>query len=321
MKRPVLFLLLLFSTSLFAADVKQVVDSTAFVIEEGFLYPARGKEIAAALRAKAVDPQLEGQALADALTKLVQSIESDKHLYVRFDPANASAPMASRDEIRERMQPRQMTRMNPSAPPSETVPQFTSKMLDGNIGYLEIYEFERPRIAVPQITTAMQSLEGARAMIIDLRKCRGGAQQTVDYLASYFFPQDNRVLLKSHMRGDERESRVVETPTRKFENVPLYILTSEKTFSAGEAFAYMIQQFGRAQVIGANTPGGGRHNMRVDIGGGFLASVSIAEVEHPKTGKSWQSTGVIADVKASDALAEAVRLANAAAPKTASASR
>ena len=311
MKRLFLFLpLLLSTTSLFAVDVKQVVDSTAFVIEEAFVYPERGKEIGRALRTQKIDPKLEGKALAEALTKAVQAIEDDGHLNVRFDPDKASAPFATPDELRERLQP--MRRMRPGDVP-ERPAQLSSKMLDGNVGYLEILEFERPRIAEPQITAAMQAIEGAKAVIIDLRKCRGGAQPTVDFLASYFFPQDNRLLLKSRMRGmPERESHVIETPTRSFENVPLYILIGEKTFSAGEAFAYIIQQFGRATVVGTRTRGGGRHNMFVEIGGGYTVSVSIGEVEHPKTGTGWQSTGVVPNVKAEDALAEAVKLAAAA---------
>jgi C-terminal processing protease CtpA/Prc len=308
MKRFLLLLLLLSTSATFGADVKQVIDSTAFVIEEGFLYPERGKEIGAALRGRTLDPKLEGEALAAALTKLVQSIEDDKHLYVRFDPATASTPFATRDELRARMQPmRRMRRGDTEERPA----QLSSKLLDGNIGYLEVLEFERPSIAEPQITAAMQAIEGAKAVIIDLRKCRGGAQPTVDFLASYFFPLDDRVLLRSRMRGmPERESRVVETPSRKFERVPLYILISDKTFSAGEAFAYILQQFGRASLVGTKTKGGGRHNMRVDIGAGFTASVSIGEVEHPKSGTSWQSTGVVPDVAAEDALQEAVRRAS-----------
>lgn len=319
MKRflSLLLLLLLSTTSLFAADVKQVIDSTAFVIEEGFLYAERGKEIGSALRTKTLDPKLEGEALAAALTTLVQSIEDDKHLYVRFDPATASSPFATRDELRQRMQP--MRRVRPGDMQNERPAQLSSKLLDGNIGYLEVLEFERQNIAEPQITAAMQALEGAKAMIIDLRKCRGGAQQTVDFLASYFFPQDGRVLLKSRMRGmPERESRVIETPSRKFENVPLYILISDKTFSAGEAFAYILQQFGRATLVGATTKGGGRHNVRVDIGAGFTASVSVGEVEHPKSGTNWQGTGVVPNIASADALQEAVQRASRAAASNSS---
>jgi hypothetical protein len=310
MKRLLLFLLLLLSaTALFATDVKQVVDSTAFVVEEGFLHPERGKEIARQLRAKAPELKLEGQALADALTTLLQSIENDKHLYVRFDPATASTPFATRDELRKRLIP--MRRIRPGDVEEQQPSQVSSKMLDGNIGYVDVREFERPDLAAARIAAAMETIEGAKAVIVDVRNCRGGSQQAVDFLSSYFFPQDGRVLLESRMRGmPERLSRVVATPSRKFENVPLYILVSEKTFSGGEAFAYILQQFGRATLVGAKTKGGGRHNVRVDIGAGYTASVSVGEPKHPKSGTSWEGTGVVPNVVASDALQEAVRLAS-----------
>jgi hypothetical protein len=51
---PLLSLLLTVTAS--AVDTgKQLIDSTAFVIEEGFVDPERGREIARALRAKNVD--------------------------------------------------------------------------------------------------------------------------------------------------------------------------------------------------------------------------------------------------------------------------
>ncbi len=303
---PLLSLLLTLTAS--AIDTKQLVDSTAFVIEEGFVDPERGREIARALRAKNLDSKLHGKALAELLTSEIQAIEDDGHLNVRFDEATASTPLASREELRERLSRRGGGR-RPDRPAG---PQVTSRMLDGKIGVLELLTFQPSPEARDEIASAMKAIEGAESVIVDLRENRGGAQHLVDFLASYFFPADDRVLLTSRFRGMDRPmiSHVVDTPTRKFENVPLTILISEKTFSAGEAFAYILQQFGRAKVVGTKTRGGGRPNTFVDLGAGYTVSVSIGAAEHPKTGKGWQTTGVIPDVavKAEDALETAKRL-------------
>jgi len=285
---------------------QQVLESTAFVIEEAFVIPERGVEIARELRTKPVASDLTGTALVDAITKTIWSIEDDGHLNVRFDPTKADTPLASKEEIRQRLSER-----GPMLPPNRSdEPQVSSRM-EGNIGVIELLSFEARPGAEEVVAEAMAKLHGAEAVIVDLRKNRGGAQFVVDILASYFFPQDDRVLLRSYMRGFPHPlvSYVVPTPTREFENVPVAILISEKTFSAGEAFAYMLQQFGRAELIGAKTRGGGRPNRFVDIGAGYVVSVSIGASEHPKTGKGWQTTGVIPDVpvKTEEALKVAMK--------------
>lgn len=297
---------LLFTLTAFAGQPvpQQVLESTAFIIEEAFVIPERGTEIARVLRTKPVASDLSGQALADAITKVLWSIEDDGHLNVRFDPEKASTPLASKEEIRERL-----NQHGPMRPPNMSdEPQISSRM-EGDVGVIELLSFEPRPGAEDAVAAAMAKLEGAKAVIVDLRKNRGGAQFVVDILASYFFPQDDRVLLTSHMRGMPHPivSHVVPTPTREFENVPVAVLISERTFSAGEAFAYMLQQFGRAELIGAKTRGGGRPNRFVDIGAGYVVSVSIGASEHPKTGKGWQTTGVIPDVpvKAEEALSVA----------------
>lgn len=297
--------------AVFAADAKQVVDATAFVIENAFVDEARAKEIAAQLRAKNV-ADADGAVLAKAVTDAIWSIEDDGHLNVRFDPTLASEPIASHEELQKRLAEEPGGRMIRRGGPMMPDLVIASRMVEGNVGVLELNGFPPVEEVQAKLEAEMAKIENAKAVIIDLRMNRGGTQELVNFLASYFFPTDNRVLLTSRFRGEPepRINRVVPTPTRKFEKVPLYILISDKTFSAGEAFAYILQQFGRAKVVGQKTRGGGRHNRVVNIGGGFRVSVSIATVEHPKTKTGWQATGVIPDVVSDDALKDAVKLAS-----------
>jgi hypothetical protein len=306
-----LIALLLLALPLAAATPKEVLDRTAVVLEEGFVDAARGREIAQQLRQKEVAG--EGPALARAITDAIHAIENDGHLNVRFDPAKADEPLASADEIRAQLStPMQRRRM-----PEGAVPQpqgiGQARMLDGNVGYLKLDELPRPFDGDAAIRAEMAKIENASSVILDLRECRGGSQPMVDFIASYFLPADHGPLLTSRFRRDPepRIARVVETPTRKLEDAKLYILISQKTFSAGEAFAYILQQFGRATVVGEKTRGGGRHNAFVPVGAGYTVSVSIATVEHPKTKTSWQGTGVVPDVatKPEAALDEALKLA------------
>jgi C-terminal processing protease CtpA/Prc len=91
----------------------------------------------------------------------------------------------------------------------------------------------------------------------------------------------------------------------------LYILTSPRTASAGESFAYTLQQYGRAKVVGETTAGAGYNNAIIPLGKGFVFSVSYGRPEHPRSGKGWEAVGVQPDVKvnADEALEAAQKLA------------
>ena len=77
---------------------------------------------------------------------------------------------------------------------------------------------------------------------------------------------------------------------------PLFILTSGRTFSAAEAFAYSLQQRKRAIVIGERTAGGANPNRFLPIGPGLALSVSVGTTVNPVSGSNWEGHGVIPDV-------------------------
>jgi len=76
----------------------------------------------------------------------------------------------------------------------------------------------------------------------------------------------------------------------------LWILVGPNTASAGESLAYLLQQFGRATVVGERTAGAGHNNVLLPIGGGLVLSVSVGRPIHPRTGKGWEGEGVKPDV-------------------------
>ena len=319
------------ATSILAAQVpaappsavtRQIAHAAAGVVEELFVDVPQGKAVAADLRRKAdaavFDRLTPGPDFAAALTESMHAVENDKHLNLRYK-AGDDTPVLTSAQALERFRANQTggTGISPFGTPEDqrraNYDVKAARHLSGNVGYLELTAFQAAPEARETITAAMRMLENVDAMIVDVRGNRGGSQQTVNYLASYFFPADGRDLIAMRNRSMAAPmiSRTVATPTRKFENVPLYILTSGKSFSAGEAFPFILQQYGRATIVGETTPGGGRPNAFVNLGAGFMLSVSIAAVEHPKTGTGWQATGVVPDVKvpAGDALDAAHKLA------------
>lgn len=92
---------------------------------------------------------------------------------------------------------------------------------------------------------------------------------------------------------------------------PLYVLTSGKTFSAGEELAYDLQQLGRAQVVGEATRGGAHPRDGWTVHPHLELSVPVARAVNPVSGTNWEGTGVRPDAPcgAEDALDRALSLA------------
>lgn len=85
--------------------------------------------------------------------------------------------------------------------------------------------------------------------------------------------------------------------------VPVYILTSGRTGSAAEAFAYTMQSAKRAVVVGEASGGAANPGGQVPVGGGFAVFVSMGSPVNPITHRNWEGTGVAPDVAVPAALA------------------
>src|SRR5262249_43679751 len=85
-------------------------------------------------------------------------------------------------------------------------------------------------------------------------------------------------------------------PGKKLVGKDVYVLTSSRTFSGAEEFAYNLQSQKRATIVGETT-GGGAHPVR-----GFRVSdhvgvgVPFARSINPVTKTNWEGTGVKPDV-------------------------
>lgn len=99
--------------------------------------------------------------------------------------------------------------------------------------------------------------------------------------------------------------------------MPIFILTSNDTFSAAEAFAYDLQSIKRATVIGETTGGGAHPVDFIRFTKEYALIVSYAESVNPVTKTNWEGVGVIPNVKIAKekALNKGKRLAIMAAAK------
>jgi len=186
--------------------------------------------------------------------------------------------------------------------------------MDGKIGYLELRRFNLLSEATEMLGVAMKFLAGANAIIIDLRENGGGSG---DYLSSYFLPYPTQLTGAYYREGDELQeawtSRTIQG--ERMLDIPLFVLTSKRTFSAAESFAYDMKVRKRATLVGDTTKGGAHDVGYFKIDDQFEMYLSIGRCINPVTHSNWEGIGVIPDVfvPASSALDTAIVLAGKAA--------
>jgi tetratricopeptide (TPR) repeat protein len=79
-------------------------------------------------------------------------------------------------------------------------------------------------------------------------------------------------------------------------DTPVFILTSDRTFSAAESFAYDMKVRKRATIIGDSTRGGAHSVDLYKIDDQFEIYISTERAINPLTGENWEGVGVIPDI-------------------------
>jgi len=170
--------------------------------------------------------------------------------------------------------------------------------LDGNIGYLDLRRVPMPENAGPAITAAVELVCGTYALIIDLRHNGGGSPHGVAFWCSYLIAEEPKHL-NDIFQADTGETRQFWSypylPGHRYLDRPVFVLTSSRTFSGGEDFAYTLQALRRAEVVGEVTGGGAHPTRPFPISAAVHIGIPFARSVNPVTGTNWQGTGVIPD--------------------------
>jgi len=142
----------------------------------------------------------------------------------------------------------------------------------------------------------MELVAGTYALIIDLRRNGGGSLEGVIFWCSYLV-DERPTHLNDIFRADTGETHqfwaLPYVPGPRYLDRPVYVLTSQRTFSGGEDFAYTLQALARAQVIGETTGGGAHPTRPFPISAAVHMAVPFARSINPVTGTNWQSIGPI----------------------------
>uniref|UniRef100_UPI0025E4294B S41 family peptidase n=1 Tax=uncultured Maricaulis sp. TaxID=174710 RepID=UPI0025E4294B len=246
-------------TSISDSERDAAVTALAQVIEDEFFDAERAAQIAEDLRSASSDGAFdvieEAEALASALTARLS--EEDRHFGVNYvgpeavAAANAPRESGPRPSDGDRWAP--LRRQNFGFASVEILP--------GNIGYIDLRQFAPIEPAESTARAALQFVAGTDAVIFDVRQNGGGAPSMVQYLISHFLAPGGDTLINTFVSRDlEYPNQLWSLPSHPAGNrpdVPLYVLTSARTGSAGEAFPYHLKALERATIIGESTYGAG----------------------------------------------------------------
>lgn len=255
--------------------------------------------------------------LAQALTADLREASGDGHNFVSVVAGgDAAAPDWEAQERREERE------TNYGIPRVEILP--------GGVGYVRLAGFMEPQRTAATLAAAMQFVAGADSLIFDLRGNGGGYGGLPEMLATWFFDEGPTLLSTLETRTADG---VVSTSTHTVPAVPgvrrvglpVYVLVDRRTASAAEWFAYTLQAFGKARLVGEVTAGAAHMNSYFPLTPALRLSLSTARPRSAATGRNWEGEGVRPDVPcaaeraldvALDAARAAVRERRAATART-----
>jgi hypothetical protein len=296
-----------------AATRARVIDGAVAKLNEFYVFPDAAKKMAEAvqtrLKSGAYDAITGADDFAATLTDDLRAVSRDKHLGVNFSPqvlpkmdpgANPEpdpAALARRKAFAQRN--------NCAFEKVERLPQ--------NIGYLKFNGFMDPEICGPTVAAAMNFLAHVDALIVDLRENGGGDPKMVAYISSHLFAEPTH-LNDLYNRKEDKTTEywtLRDVPGARLADKPVFVLTSKRTFSGAEEFAYNLKNLKRATIIGETTGGGAHPVSGHRIDDHFMIGVPFARAINPISKTNWEGTGVDPDVKApaSEALDVAKKMA------------
>ncbi len=296
------------NVALDAAERTNVIDGVDADLKEYYVEPTVAQEMADSLKAHEARGDYsgisDGDAFAAQLTKDLQEVSHDKHLRVDFSPFKMPPRTKPTPEDEARFH-QQMEHDNCGFDEVEILPN--------NIGYVKFDGFMDASFCGPTVVAAMGFVAHTDAIIFDLRQNGGGQPAMVTLIASYLFDQPMH-LIDIYNRKENSTTQnwtLSYLPGPRLTKQPVFVLTSKRTFSGAEEFAFDLKNQKRATIVGETTGGGAHPVSGHVVADYFMVDVPFAKSLDPVTNTNWEGIGVEPDVKvpAADALATAEQLA------------
>ncbi|MBN2168102.1 MAG: PDZ domain-containing protein [Actinobacteria bacterium] len=171
------------------------------------------------------------------------------------------------------------------------IPDFESEMMDGNIGYINLIEFNEG--AGEKVRKAVRELEdqGARGFILDLRNDPGGLLDEAVNVVSVFV--NGGEVVSYEAKG--RDKVVLNAEGSAETDLPLVVLVNGGSASSSEIVAGALRDRERATLVGSTTYGKGSVQKIFDLPNGGAAKLTVSLYYLPK-GETIGNEGITPEI-------------------------
>ena len=171
-------------------------------------------------------------------------------------------------------------------------PAVTSKMLEGNIGYVQAQSLDSGKVKDVASAVAALDKQGAQKLVLDLRMCSAGQPEDGLILANLFMEKGQI----GYLQGQKVSKKEFNAdPAKTIFHKPMVVLTNRGTAAAAEVAAAALLESKRAEVVGERTYGDAALRKAITMEDGAAVILSVAKYYAPN-GKAIQDTGVTPSV-------------------------
>lgn len=275
--------------------IKKIINQIPELIITNYVNKKKGKQIALQFQTEINSGKYykikHPDTLAIVLTKDLKRISNDGHMYVNHLTKNTKKNTETTDwEAEEKALE---IKLNYG---------FTEiQILENNTGYIKIVDFMHPKRSMQTAVAAMKLVENTNNLIIDIRDNGGGYPGILEYIMNHYFEGAPTLLSTTYFSDPKMTPYTNYTSDLVYGKLrigkPLYILINEYTGSASEYFAYTLQAFGKAVIIGETSGGSAHNNDYFPLSKDFRISISTAMPINEITKTNWEVKGVKPDIK------------------------
>lgn len=171
------------------------------------------------------------------------------------------------------------------------VPLVELSMEEGNIAYIQLYNFLGDVDQEFQIVARQALAQGAKKVVLDLRNNAGGFLDSAIETASFFIPEGEIVAIEDFGNNGRQRNEFRSNGYRYFQNIPVVVLIDGGSASAAEIVAGALKDARNVTLVGEKTFGKGSVQEVVDLGNGTSIKITVAKWLTP-SGASIHEQGI-----------------------------
>jgi len=283
-----------------AATRAAIIDSVTAAIDSIYVLEEPAKRIVAGLRKNLADGKYDDLTdpaeFAQQLHQDAQAINHDGHFGIAaMLPLDPDVVATEDEEDPADVERRRRLRK------ARNYGFKKAEILPGGVGYVKFDMFAHGDEAFYAAAAAINFVSNSNAVILDLRNNGGGSASMIRFICGYLF-EENAHLINWDIRAENKTVQSYSAdyvPGKRITEQPVYILTSDRTFSAAEEFTFDLKNLERATIVG-DTTGGGGHTVASYVFDfdGFRVGMRIpyGRAYNPENNEGWEGIGVMPDL-------------------------